>query len=121
MESKKRRQEFLTRTINISNIYFQLDLGQKRVISGIVTKGYDDSWVDRFKVQYSSDGISWNHIIGDFGDEKIFSGNYNGDDIKHNYFTVAVRARYLKLIPIKWHNNIGLKLDVVACDNVERK
>lgn len=120
-----------------------------RKLTGVVTKGLlqgndietdvPESFVERYKVVYSRDGVSWNSVLDDFEHEKvafrfydilevllagfiilnsirqIFVGNYDGDTSVANYFKRPIHARYLKVLPVKWQNAIALRLDVLGC------
>lgn len=47
-----------------------------RIIDGIKTKGsttiaQTESWVEAYKIKYSSDGVSWNPVIDDTKAEQV--------------------------------------------------
>ena len=51
--------------LNDLNQWISVNLSMPRLISGVITQGRKGSkrWVTRFKIQYSSDGVSWLYIM----------------------------------------------------------
>mgnify|MGYP002716389483 FL=1 len=48
-------------------------------------------------------------------------GNTDAETPRKNYFKLPIHAKSMKIVPEKWHENIALKLDVMACYNHTRK
>ncbi|XP_015177061.1 PREDICTED: hemocytin [Polistes dominula] len=97
------------------NQYVQFDFLEPRNITGIQTKGDNNIWTTVYKIFYSIDGHQWNPIINDDNIEVEFLGNFDSINIKTNLFERPLRTRYLKIQPIKWHEHIGLKVEVLGC------
>lgn len=75
--------------------------------------GGNGIWTTAYKVYYSVTGDRWNPIIEEVnGTEKIFLANVDDHSTKINYFVKPLRTRYLKIVPIKWHLHIGLKVEI---------
>lgn len=74
------------------------------------------SWVEAFQIGYSNDGHRWN-IIKDKNtqSDRIFLGNYDSDSVVTQYFDKMINARYLRIMPMKWHTSIGMRLEIIGC------
>ncbi|KAK2585761.1 hypothetical protein KPH14_010370 [Odynerus spinipes] len=97
------------------NQYIQFDFLEPRNVTGIITKGDNDIWTTVYKIFYSNDGRQWNSIIDDNGIEVEFLGNFDARNVKTNLFEKPLRTRFLRVQPIKWHEHIGLKTEVLGC------
>lgn len=95
--------------------YLKIDFLEPRNITGIATKGGEDTWTTVYKVFYSDDDRDWSPVIDEYGVEKEFLGNFDSETVKKNYFERPLRARHLLVQPVKWHEHIGLKLEVLGC------
>ena len=73
-------------------------------------------WVEAFKVSYSTDGHVWSTIKEkDQPIDRIFVGNFDSGTVLTQYFENLIFARYLKIHPTKWHQSIGLRLEIIGC------
>lgn len=81
----------------------------------MVTKGGPKGWVTRFTIQYSPNGKDWNPILEQSGKEKVFLGNFDSDTPRMNTFSTPISAQYLKIIPIKWHDNVQMRVEPYGC------
>lgn len=97
------------------NQYIQFDFLEARNVTGIITKGDNNIWTTVYKVSYSIDGRQWNPIIDDNGNEVEFLGNFDSSNSKTNLFEKPLRTRFLRIQPVKWHDHIGLKVEVLGC------
>ncbi|XP_043682227.1 hemocytin isoform X2 [Vespula pensylvanica] len=97
------------------NQYIQFDFLEARNVTGIITKGDNNIWTTVYKVSYSIDGRQWNPIIDDNGNEVEFLGNFDSSNAKTNLFEKPLRTRFLRIQPVKWHDHIGLKVEVLGC------
>ncbi|XP_053978189.1 hemocytin [Hylaeus volcanicus] len=95
--------------------YVTIDFLEARNLTGVATKGGEDTWTTVYKIFYSNDNRQWNPVVDDNGMEKEFLANFDSETVKKNYFDKPLHARYLKIQPIKWHNHIGLKIEVLGC------
>nr|XP_034190302.1 hemocytin [Osmia lignaria] len=95
--------------------FIEIDFLEPRNLTGIATKGGEGTWTTVYKVFYSNDGHQWNPVMDTNGYEQEFLGNFDSETVKKNYFDRPLSARYLKLQPIKWHEHIGLKFEVLGC------
>lgn len=95
--------------------FIKIDFLEPRNLTGIATKGGEGTWTTVYKVFYSNNDYQWNPVMDDNGNEREFLGNFDSNTIKKNYFDKPLNARYLKIQPIKWHEQIGLKFEVFGC------
>ena len=100
------------------HFFYKIDFGEGRDLSGIKTKGMhgENSWVEEFQVSYSNDGYRWN-ILKDKNTQEYrkFQGNHDSDSTVTQYFDQLINARYLRITPLRWHTNIGMRLEVIGC------
>eukprot|EP00092_Neocalanus_flemingeri_P040141 GFUD01043724.1.p1 GENE.GFUD01043724.1~~GFUD01043724.1.p1 ORF type:complete len:1350 (-),score=300.80 GFUD01043724.1:29-4078(-) len=74
------------------------------------------SWVEAYQISYSNDGLRWSIMKNkNTQADRIFIGNYDSDSIVTQYFDELVNTRYLRIIPLKWHTSIGMRLEVIGC------
>ncbi|XP_043259225.1 hemocytin isoform X1 [Colletes gigas] len=95
--------------------FVKIDFLEPRNLTGIATKGGEGTWTTVYKVFYSNDDRHWNPVIDNNGVEKEYLANFDSETIIRNYFDRPLHARYLKLQPMKWHEHIGLKIEVLGC------
>ncbi|XP_066300458.1 uncharacterized protein [Branchiostoma lanceolatum] len=102
------------------NGWILIDLGQQKLVSGIVTQGQGDNYITSFTLYFSSRGFDWRPYEGDSGEVK-FMGNVDGETPNHVYLFRAVAARYVRLHPKTWNNDPNLRLEIIGCkrDNCE--
>ena len=73
-------------------------------------------WVELFQVSSSNDGYTWKKIRNkNTNEDTVFLGNYDSDTLVTQYFEQLINARYLRIIPIRWHSGIGMRLEVIGC------
>ena len=88
--------------------WMQLDLGQTKAITHIVTQGRInyDQWVTEYKVQHSTDGSRFTAVSAPF------SGNTDRSTSRAR--ALAVNARYLRIYPQKWNGHMSMRAGVIA-------
>nr|CAI5832157.1 unnamed protein product [Callosobruchus analis] len=91
------------------------DFLEPRNITGLVTKGGDRGWVTAYKIEYSNNKVDWNPIVDEKKEPKIFLGNFNHNLPQTNNFELPISMRYLKLIPVKWNENIQMRVEIHGC------
>ncbi len=109
-----------TKYLSFSSLQ-KFDFDSARALTGLVTKGLGGSsdWVTAFRVRYSHDGVAWNRITTEDGGgrERVFPGNHDAESENVVYFPRPLRARYLRLTPLTWHGGVGVRAEVLGCDN----
>ncbi|XP_029452299.1 discoidin, CUB and LCCL domain-containing protein 1 [Rhinatrema bivittatum] len=100
--------------------WLQIDLGEKRRITGIITRGSTLSdfnfYVETYVVMFKREGSKLKTYKGALStEEKIFTGNSNYLDGSRNTFFPPIVARYVRVAPQTWHQRIALKLELLGC------
>nr|XP_048290829.1 lactadherin isoform X1 [Myodes glareolus] len=103
---------------NSDKEWLQVDLGTQRQVTGIITQGARDfghiQYVASYKVAHSNDGVQWT-IYEEHGTSKVFHGNSDNNSHKKNIFETPFMARYVRVLPVSWHNRITLRLELLGC------
>ncbi|NXD43024.1 DCBD1 protein, partial [Copsychus sechellarum] len=80
--------------------WLELDLGIRRNITGIITKGSSEQhnyYVTSYHVSSSRDGKNWRPYRGSSGqEEKVFEGNADSQGEVSNAFIPPIVARYIR-------------------------
>ncbi|XP_035201744.1 discoidin, CUB and LCCL domain-containing protein 1-like [Oxyura jamaicensis] len=98
--------------------WLELDLGTRRNVTGIVTKGSEmyDYYVTSYRVSSSRDGKNWRPYRGGGGrEDKVFEGNVDGRGEVSNAFIPPIVTRYLRVTPQSWHQRIAMKVALLGC------
>ncbi|XP_053561181.1 discoidin, CUB and LCCL domain-containing protein 2 [Bombina bombina] len=100
--------------------WLQIDLNKMKKITGIITTGSNmhkyNFYVSAYKVLYGDDGSKWKvykepHVEQD----KVFQGNSDCYQEVRNNFIPPIVARYVKINPVRWHQKIALKAELLGC------
>ncbi|KAK4821590.1 hypothetical protein QYF61_024899 [Mycteria americana] len=99
----------------------EIDLRDQKKVTGIITQGARDfghiQYVAAYKVAYSDNGTSWTlYRDGQTNSTKIFHGNSDNYSHKKNVFDVPFYARFVRILPVAWHNRITLRVELLGCD-----
>ncbi|KAM4826376.1 lactadherin [Thomomys bottae] len=105
---------------NDADEWLQVDLGSQKQVTGIVTQGARDfghiQYVAAYKVAYSDNGEIWTEYKEAGATEsKIFPGNSDNYSHKKNVFETPFLARFIRVLPVAWHNRITLRLELLGC------
>ncbi|KAM3931622.1 discoidin, CUB and LCCL domain-containing protein 1 [Leptodactylus fuscus] len=100
--------------------WLEIDLGDKRKITSIVTTGSTmpnfNFYVKSYIISYKRDGSKWRNYKGALSsEEKVFEGNSNFQDHTRNNFIPPVVARVLRIIPRTWNQRIAMKVELMGC------
>ncbi|CAH1775767.1 unnamed protein product [Owenia fusiformis] len=100
--------------VNDENQWIQADLGEEMQVSGVVTQGAGrlPEWLKSYKIAYSQQGTQFTVVVKN--GHKIFRGNKDASTPVLNMFS-AVRARYIRIIPVVWQQHIVLRFDIIGC------
>lgn len=52
-----------------------------------------------------------------FSSPQIFHGNSDNYSHKKNVFDVPFHARFVRILPVAWHNRITLRVELLGCDD----
>ncbi|XP_045059091.2 contactin-associated protein-like 5 isoform X1 [Desmodus rotundus] len=98
--------------------WLQMDLGSKVEITAVATQGrYGSSdWVTSYNLMFSDTGHNWKQYQQE---DSIwnFVGNSNADSVMHHKLLHAVRARFVRFVPLEWNpsGKIGMRVEVYGC------
>ncbi|XP_062996656.1 discoidin, CUB and LCCL domain-containing protein 1-like [Elgaria multicarinata webbii] len=99
--------------------WLEIDLGGKRNITGIITKGSSQKhnyYVKSYQVLSSKDGKNWKVYKSNSGSEdKIFEGNSDSHQEVSNAFIPPIVGRYLRIAPQSWNQRAALKVALLGC------
>ncbi|XP_072182289.1 uncharacterized protein [Diadema setosum] len=100
--------------------WIQVDMEEVTIFSGLQTQGSldNDYWVESYQVAYSNDTSSWTYVQ-ESGNIRNFTGNSNRNRVKRNTFE-EVYARYIRIYPKTWNNEIGLRFEILGCTTERR-
>ncbi|XP_040821300.1 discoidin, CUB and LCCL domain-containing protein 1 [Ochotona curzoniae] len=100
--------------------WLEIDLGEKKKITGIWTTGSTQSnfnfYVKSFVINFKNNNSKWRTYKGIVNnEEKVFQGNSNFRDPVRNNFIPPIVARYVRVVPQTWHKRIALKVELIGC------
>ncbi|XP_067386847.1 discoidin, CUB and LCCL domain-containing protein 1-like isoform X2 [Emydura macquarii macquarii] len=99
--------------------WLEIDLGGRKNITGIITKGSSDQYnyyVKSYRIFSSRDGKNWKGYRSSSGqDDKVFEGNTDSFQEVSNTFIPPILARYLRIVPQSWNHRIALKVALQGC------
>ncbi|KAL4720209.1 hypothetical protein ACJJTC_011687 [Scirpophaga incertulas] len=98
-----------------SGEWIMFDFTSPRNITGVRTKGGPKGWVSAYKIMYTSDLKTFNPVLETDGEPKLFPANFDHDSEVLNQFRLPIHARYLKVLPAKWHDAIEMRVEPVGC------
>ncbi|XP_066570914.1 coagulation factor VIII isoform X2 [Amia ocellicauda] len=101
--------------------WIQVDLLEPMLIHRILTQGvkhsFSESFISHFIISYSLDSDIWKLYKGNGTKSKrIFGGNVDGSQVKVNYFSPPIIARYIKLHPVSSVIKPTLRMELIGCD-----
>ncbi|XP_053566775.1 discoidin, CUB and LCCL domain-containing protein 1 [Bombina bombina] len=100
--------------------WLEIDLGEKKRITSIVTTGSTlpkfNFFVKSYTITFKKDSSKWRIYKGAVSnEEKILEGNYNYQDTTRNNLIPPVVTRYLRIVPQTWNQRIALKVELFGC------
>ena len=51
---------------------------------------------------------------------QVFEGNKDSNSVFTNRLSQPIRARYIRFIPVEWHNHISMRVEIYGCLGVLR-
>uniref|UniRef100_A0ACB8FS74 Uncharacterized protein n=1 Tax=Sphaerodactylus townsendi TaxID=933632 RepID=A0ACB8FS74_9SAUR len=98
--------------------WLEVDLGGKRNITGIITRGSSHKhnyYVKSYRVLSSRDGKNWKVYKSSDREDKVFEGNSDSHQEVSNTFIPPILARYLRIKPHSWNQRVALKVELLGC------
>ncbi|KAJ8337919.1 hypothetical protein SKAU_G00368850 [Synaphobranchus kaupii] len=105
--------------------WLQVDFQEVKRVTGVITQGarsmLTHMMVTEFTVSISNDGRVWISLLEENSSrEKVFPGNNEQDEEALNVFEPPVFARYIRIQPKGWYNDIALRLEFLGCNTQQR-
>ncbi|XP_078094384.1 discoidin, CUB and LCCL domain-containing protein 1 [Mustelus asterias] len=105
--------------------WLQIDLGERKNITGIVTKGSTNNgynfYVKTYQISHSKDGKAWRVYKSKNGKAgKIFEGNINDQQLVRNNFIPSFVGRYIRIRPLTWYQRIAMKVELIGCKVLQK-
>ncbi|NWH64810.1 DCBD2 protein, partial [Geococcyx californianus] len=102
------------------NQWLQIDLNKEKRITGIVTTGSTlaeySYYVSAYRILYSDDAQKWTvYREPGMDKDKIFQGNTEPFQEVRNNFIPPIIARFFRINPLKWHQKIAMKVELLGC------
>ncbi|XP_062983703.1 discoidin, CUB and LCCL domain-containing protein 2 isoform X2 [Elgaria multicarinata webbii] len=100
--------------------WLQIDLNKEQRITGIITTGSTLAeyhyYVSAYRILYSNDVQKWT-VYREPGVErdKVFQGNTGYYQEVRNNFIPPIIARFVRINPLKWHQKIAMKVELLGC------
>ncbi|XP_074652127.1 neurexin-4-like isoform X2 [Tubulanus polymorphus] len=100
--------------------YLTIEFKETKVVTAVATQGLRGSrnWVQEYHIEYSSDGETWEQVISDNGEQKLFIGNTNADGVVHSYLQYPIIARWIRFNPQRWNGFIAMRVELYGCKYV---
>ncbi|NWS04670.1 DCBD2 protein, partial [Motacilla alba] len=100
--------------------WLQIDLNKEKKITGIITTGSTLAehyyYVSAYRILYSDDAQKWTaYREPGMGKDKIFQGNTELYQEVRNNFIPPIIARFFRINPLKWHQKIAMKVELLGC------
>ncbi|XP_072250577.1 discoidin, CUB and LCCL domain-containing protein 1 [Leuresthes tenuis] len=98
------------------NPWVEMELGDRSSVTGIVTTGSDENYIQSYSLHFSKDKKNWKPYRGALSKEqKVFQAYTDGHlKVLNSLFPAAV-ARFVRLQPLSWHGRASAQLQVVGC------
>ncbi|XP_026880092.2 macrophage mannose receptor 1 [Electrophorus electricus] len=99
-----------------ANSWVQVSLSQPKKVTGVVIQGCPtaDYWVTKFKVQTSTDGVSWTDYTAE-GKVEEFPGPSDRSTAETQLLGTPMTVRFIRILPLEWHNQAGLRFELLGC------
>ena len=51
---------------------------------------------------------------------QVFNGNQDSDTVVYNKINAVITTRFIRLLPLQWHNRISMRLEMFGCPGILR-
>ncbi|CAL8358393.1 unnamed protein product [Arctogadus glacialis] len=102
------------------NPWVELDLGEKRNVTGIITTGSGRFYIESYSLLFSKDRKDWKPYKGALSkEEKVFEAYSDGHPRVLNSLFPPVVVRFVKLKPITWEERASAEIQLLGCPVVK--
>ncbi|XP_023275569.1 discoidin, CUB and LCCL domain-containing protein 1-like [Seriola lalandi dorsalis] len=96
--------------------WLELELSDRRTITGIITMGSNEYYTESFILLFSKDRKNWKLYKGALSREKkVFQSYTDGHLRVLNSLFPSVVARFVRLQPLNWHGRASAQVQVLGC------
>ncbi|XP_034031023.1 discoidin, CUB and LCCL domain-containing protein 1 [Thalassophryne amazonica] len=96
--------------------WLELELSEKNSITGIITTGSNEFYIESFILLFSKDRKNWKLYKGPLSKEKqVFQAHSDGHLRVLNSLYAPIIARYVQLQPLSWHGRASAQVQLVGC------
>ncbi|XP_043915923.1 discoidin, CUB and LCCL domain-containing protein 1-like [Protopterus annectens] len=105
---------------NMAEEWLQIDLQERKNITGIITQGSNDReydfYVKSFRILFSKDGINWKtYKTSSTNYVKEFESNTDNQKEVRNNFIPSIVSRFIRISPQSWNQRIAMKVKLLGC------
>ncbi|KAL3060467.1 hypothetical protein OYC64_014926 [Pagothenia borchgrevinki] len=101
---------------NDPNPWVELGLSDRSTITGIITTGSNECYIESFSLFFSKDRKTWKLYKGALSKEKkVFQAYTDGHHRVLNSFFPPVVARFVRLQPLSWEGHASVQVQVLGC------
>ncbi|XP_045445614.1 hemocytin-like [Melitaea cinxia] len=95
--------------------WIMFDFTSPRNLTGIKTKGGPSGFVTAYNIMYTSNLTTFNPLLDENGATRLILANFDSNTAVLNEFRPPIRAQYLKVLPVKWEENIEMRVEPIGC------
>uniref|UniRef100_A0A7N6FCZ9 Uncharacterized protein n=1 Tax=Anabas testudineus TaxID=64144 RepID=A0A7N6FCZ9_ANATE len=96
--------------------WVELELSERSKITGIITKGSSERYIESYILLYSKDRKNWKPYKSALSKErKLFQAYTDGHLRVLNSLFPSVVARFVRLQPVSWHGRASAQVQVLGC------
>ncbi|XP_011471636.1 discoidin, CUB and LCCL domain-containing protein 1 isoform X2 [Oryzias latipes] len=102
------------------NPWLEIELLDRSNVTGIITTGLPESYIESFSLYFSKDRRNWKPYRGGLSrDKKVFLAYTEGHLRVLNSLFPAMVARFVRLQPIHWRGGASAKIQVMGCQTTK--
>lgn len=109
--------------VNNSPQWLQIDLGEKRRITGILTTGLTianlEYFVKNYKIEYKERNRWRVFTQYNSSSDMIFEGNADSFHQTRNTFHPSIATRFIRLVPQQWHRIMAMRVQLLGCPYIK--
>ncbi|XP_060725945.1 discoidin, CUB and LCCL domain-containing protein 1 [Tachysurus vachellii] len=117
-ENRDSREQFVKwhTSIEDQQPWLELELFNRSSITGIITEGLSNSFIETYIIKYSKDRKTWKiYKDATSKEKKVFEASSDGHTMALNSLFPPIIARYLQLWPQSWHSRVSVQVQVLGC------
>ncbi|XP_028325948.1 discoidin, CUB and LCCL domain-containing protein 1 [Gouania willdenowi] len=100
---------------NDVNPWVEMELSDKSSITGIITMGSNENYIESYTLSFSKDGKNWKVYKGLSKEKRVFPACTDGHLRVLNSLIPPVVARFVRVQPLRWHGRVSAEVQVLGC------